>query len=107
MLLHRGFLNLRFFDFGAALVSSILQALQALTYLLLAVTDAECRQCWPGINSSALRGWCAYLKIAVPCFVMGVCEWWSWDIVNFLAGLCPEPKTALAVPEKGAFASAI
>lgn len=73
---------------GAAVVNTSIQVCTAFVYILVVARDPECRQCWPGINSSALRGWCAYLKIAVPCFVMGVCEWWSWDIVTFLAGEC-------------------
>ena len=85
---------------GAAVVNTSIQVCTAFVYILVVARDPECRQCWPGINSSALRGWCAYLKIAVPCFVMGVCEWWSWDIVTFLAGECDTVTlpTSLGLP---------
>ena len=38
----------------------------------------------------------AYLRLSVPAMLMGIFEWWSWDLVTFLAGLCPDPQTALA-----------
>ena len=66
------------------------------------VCDSDCRSCWPGWSWQCWRGWCPYLSIAVPALLMGIFEWWSWDIVNFLAGLCHEhgqshdAKTSLA-----------
>lgn len=74
--------------FGAAVVSSSLQIMQALVYLGVVARDADCRKCWPGLTIRAFQGWWPYLKIALPCFLMGVCEWWSWDLVTFLAGEC-------------------
>lgn len=78
--------------YGAAIVSSASQVLMGLLYLGIVVCDRDCRKCWPGFScAEAFRNWCPFLKIALPAFLMGVCEWWSWDLVTFLAGEC---KTA-------------
>ena len=81
---------------GSAVMSTSVDAASALALLGVAACDADCRRCWPGWSRRAWDGWRPYLKLAVPALLMGIFEWWSWDIVNFLAGLCPEPKTALA-----------
>ena len=81
---------------GSAVMSSAVDGLAAVALLLVALCDAEVRRCWPGWTRQCWYGWGSYLRLAVPAMLMGIFEWWSWDAVNFLAGLCPEPQTALA-----------
>ena len=82
---------------GSATMSSIVDGAAALVLAAVCFRDADCRSCWPGWSGDCFRGWRAYLALAVPAMVMVIIEWWSWDIVNVLAGLCPDPKTTLAV----------
>ena len=75
--------------YGAAIVSSTSQVAMGVLYLAVVSCDRDCRKCWPGLSfTEAFRGWWPFLKIAFPAFLMGVCEWWSWDLVTFLAGEC-------------------
>lgn len=81
---------------GSALMSTLTDCVGALALLLVAVCDEDCRRCWPGWSAQCWRGWKPYLRLSVPAMLMGIFEWWSWDLVTFLAGLCPDPQTALA-----------
>jgi MATE family multidrug resistance protein len=81
---------------GAATASTIIDGCAVVVYAAVMVCDAECRRCWGGWSKQCWAGWAGYLRIAVPAMLMCIFEWWSWDIVNFLAGLCPDPETALA-----------
>jgi len=81
---------------GSAWASTLLDSLSAGVLLGCCICDSDCQRCWSGFSYKAWAGWGAYLKISVPAMLMGIFEWWSWDIVNFLAGLCPHPKSTLA-----------
>ena len=81
---------------GSAYASTLMDVIFALILTVFCSCDVDCNLCWGGFTRSAWSGWGAYLKLAIPAMLMGIFEWWSWDIVNFLAGLCPDPKTTLA-----------
>jgi len=81
---------------GSALMSTVVDAAGAFFLLVVAVCDKDCRRSWPGWSRACWQGWKSYLKLAIPALLMCIFEWWSWDIVNFLAGLCPDPHTTLA-----------
>jgi MATE family multidrug resistance protein len=74
---------------GSALASTLVDALTAATLLVVWLCDGESIRCWQnGWTRQCWRGWRAYLSIALPALLMAICEWWSWDVVNFLAGVC-------------------
>ena len=87
---------------SSAIAASAVDTAGALILVAFAVCDRDCRRCWPGWSVQCWRGWAAYLRLAVPALLMGIFEWWSWDIVNFLSGLCHDatgqhdPQTSLA-----------
>lgn len=75
---------------GSALMSTAVDAASVLALAAVAACDADCRRCWPGWQRTCWTGWGGYLRLAVPALLMCIIEWWSWDVVNFLAGLCPD-----------------
>jgi len=50
---------------------------------------------WKGFSWGAFRGWCPFLRLALPNFLM-ISEWWASEITVLLAGTLPEAKFSLA-----------
>jgi len=81
---------------GSACAATIMDLLYGIVLTLYCAVDADCQKCWSGLSRKAWGGWWVYLQLAMPACAMGVFEWWSWDIVNYLAGLTRDPSQTLA-----------
>lgn len=52
---------------------------------------------WEGLSREAFGGWGAYLTLAVPALVAITSEWWTYEVVIFMAGLLPNAEVAVGV----------
>lgn len=59
------------------------------------------RSAWPGWRPrEALAGWYSFLAVALPSAAQVVGEWWTFEVIIFMAGALPD--AAIAVPVTGA-----
>lgn len=71
---------------GAAVASLCSDGALAVVVWVRAWQDSEFKRCWPGWSGEALRGWCAFLRLAVPGMFLFGFEVAVWDVQTILAG---------------------
>lgn len=59
-----------------------------------------------GFDRQALRGWVAYMKVALPALVQTCSEWWFWEITSFMAGYLGSETLAAHVTAQNIYALA-
>ena len=52
------------------------------------------KQTWGGLSFESLQEWGLFLKLAIPGMLMMVLEWWSFELVTFLAGVMGDNQLA-------------
>ncbi|GBG82448.1 hypothetical protein CBR_g34825 [Chara braunii] len=83
---------------GAAVATVITDTNFALLLVLVIWlrTPKEGPSRWHGWSWECLKEWRPILKLGVPSCVSIVVEWWSFELLNILAGLLPSPDTNVA-----------
>ena len=60
------------------------------------------RSAWPGWRpAAALAGWRAFLAVALPSAAQVVGEWWTFEVIIFMAGALPNADVAVPVTGAG------
>ena len=75
-------------------ISNILPPLMVIVYVRCRKLHKET---WGGWSFECLEEWWLFTKLAVFGMLMIVIEWWSVEIVNFLAGALGENELAANV----------
>ena len=78
----------------ALVISNTLPPLLVIVYVWYRKLHKET---WGGWSFECLDEWGLFLKLAVPGLLMRALEWWSFEIVNFIAGAFSETDLAVNV----------
>jgi MATE family multidrug resistance protein len=88
-------LNLGIFGAAGALVFS--QLLQPVICLAVIRNKRLGKKTWNGWSWESMSGWWAFLRLAIPSALMLCIEWWSFEIVTFVAGIVSEEDLAASI----------
>ncbi|CAE7417763.1 SLC47A1 [Symbiodinium pilosum] len=80
---------------GAPVAACICDAYESLGILVLASRNPDFRKCWGGFTREAFSQWGSYLRISCPALMLMCIEWWTWDLMSFLAGFVSELAQAV------------
>ena len=78
--MHRGAIS-------ALVLSNFLYPLMVIVYIKHSQIHL---QTWQGWSHVSLRGWMQFLRLAIPGMVMICLDWWTLEIINFVAGTFDE-----------------
>ncbi|KAF8407735.1 hypothetical protein HHK36_006870 [Tetracentron sinense] len=82
---------------GAAVANSLSYWINVLLLALYVKLSPACKKTWTGFSKEAFYNVLNFLRLAIPSAVMLCLEYWSFEIVLFLAGLLSNPKLETSV----------
>lgn len=80
---------------GAAIARSIGNgSMPVMVFMYMRFTGSH-RPFWDGLKREAFQGWREFLNLGIPG-MLGLClEWWAFEALAVLCGLCKDPETAI------------
>jgi MATE family multidrug resistance protein len=77
---------------GSALAFVALEAIYCMCLIGMCVLHnwrrPPAERWWGGWNRDALRGWGPFLRLSAAATAMVICDWWLYDLLTLLAGVC-------------------